>query len=73
MDSVPPHGASSCEKMKFFTRPHDLAPLDYFLWGVVKYRAHKNKAALLNDLKDNFWSVISEIAHMSKKNIEMDI
>ena len=38
-----------------------LAPLDYYLWGVVKDKCYANKLTTIDVLKDNIRKAISEI------------
>jgi hypothetical protein len=43
--------------------PHspDLAPWDFWLWGMVKERMYSRKICDINDLKDRIWTVVSSI------------
>ena len=38
-----------------------MTPLDYYLWGAVKYKCYADKPETIHALKDNFREAIGEI------------
>ena len=42
-------------------RSRDLTPLDYYLWGAVKYMYYADKSEAIDALKDNIHEAIGEI------------
>ena len=42
-------------------RSCDLTPLDYYLWGAVKYKCYADKPVTIDALKDNIREAIGEI------------
>ena len=39
-------------------RSCDMTPLDYYLWGAIKYMCYANKPETINALKDNIREAI---------------
>ena len=49
------------------SRPCDLTPLDYFLWGYVKLLVYTDKPETIDDLEENIQRVIGDIRPAAKK------
>ena len=42
-------------------RSCDLTPLDYYLWGAIRYKCYADKLETIDALKDNIREAIGEI------------
>ena len=50
-------------------RSCDLTPLDYYLWGAVKYKCFADKPEAIDALKDNIREAIGEIQWNTIDNV----
>ena len=50
-------------------RSCDLSPLDYYLWGALKYKCYADKPETIDALKDNIRKAIVEIQPHTIENV----
>ena len=55
------------------SRPCDLTPLDYFLWGYVKSLVYADKPETIDDLEENIQRVIGDIHPAAKSGRKLGL